>query len=141
MTTYFIIFVTYVIKITYMKIEYKYPPIYKYVIFFVLVYMFIKHQRLISQDKLLLLTTVIVLILAALDYMIIRNHPSLLETNNDTSEMDEDIEDIIKSIDEEEDSEEQESHDNSENEYNVKINRNKYDDNRAYYSSDNLLAY
>lgn len=96
--------------------NYKYSPIYKYGILFVVIYMFLKYQRIIPNDKLLLNSIVITLIIVMFDYMFIDEHPFIFgedETqeveehyeneNENKIETDEtnanDIEEIINSYD------------------------------------------
>lgn len=80
--------------------EYKYAPIYKYVVLFILIYMFMKHQRIIPQNKILLNSLTITIIFAILDYMIIRNHPQLLNTKeNKYLDSDEDVDKIMEAFD------------------------------------------
>ena len=64
--------------------EYKYPPIYKYALYLVLIYMFLKHQHIMPLDKLLINSIVIVLITIAIDYIIIKNHTPIF--GNDSEE-------------------------------------------------------
>lgn len=89
--------------------DYKYPPIYKYGLIMLLIFMYFKHQRIMSHDKILTNSIVITCFVAILDYILIRNHPTPLESkqNKESKESseekfsDDDIEDIINSYDEE----------------------------------------
>jgi len=105
--------------------EYKYPPIYKYGTYLVLVYTFIKYQCVMPVDKILFNTVAIVTVLIALDYIIIKNQPFILDKyhrtdkkykthrkpvhvdtdtdtdgDNDSELDDDDVEKIIESCDE-----------------------------------------
>lgn len=88
--------------------NYKYPPIYKYGLLFLVIYMFMKHQKILPQDKLLLNAIMIILIFFIFDNIIINNHPSLLEDvisntkkkNDDFDDIsDDELDDIINSFD------------------------------------------
>jgi hypothetical protein len=57
--------------------KYKYPPIYKYGFLLLVLCMFFKHQQIMSQDKVLTNSIIIVIIFMACDYIIIKNHPHL----------------------------------------------------------------
>lgn len=59
--------------------EYKYPPIYKYIIFFIMVFMLIKHQKIMSQDKNLAISFALLVMIIVLDYIIIDKNPPLFE--------------------------------------------------------------
>jgi hypothetical protein len=88
--------------------DYKYPPIYKYGLMMLLIFMYFKHQHIMTHDKILTNSIAITCFIAVLDYILIRNHPTPLETKNkeakekpDESFSNDDIEDIINSYDEE----------------------------------------
>lgn len=57
--------------------NYKYPPIYKYGFLLLTIYMLIKHQNLMPQDKLLTNSIIITIIVGIVDFVIINNHPFL----------------------------------------------------------------
>jgi hypothetical protein len=59
--------------------NYKYPSIYKYGLLLLVIYMFIKHQKIMSADKMLLNSVIITLLVFILDNIIIKDHPTLLE--------------------------------------------------------------
>lgn len=65
------------IKINHDKnaIVYKYPPIYKYGFLLLTIYMLMKHQKIMTPDKLLTNSIIITLIIGIVDYAIIDNHP------------------------------------------------------------------
>ena len=84
--------------------DYKYPPIYKYGLIMLLIFMYFKHQHIMTHDKILTNSIVITCFIAILDYILIRNHPTPLESKNkeakesfEESFSDDDIEDIINS--------------------------------------------
>jgi len=86
--------------------DYKYPPIYKYAIFFIAIYMFLKHQQVMTLDKLLVNSIVMTLIIILIDFVVINNHPNLLENKNNDKQEDfcddlsgKEIEEIINSYD------------------------------------------
>lgn len=84
-------------------IQYKYPPIYKYGFLLLIIYMFLKYQKIMTGDKLLYNSILIIIILAIVDYIVIDNHPYPLENFDDIKD-DEfedklDIESIINTID------------------------------------------
>lgn len=56
---------------------YKYPPIYKYGCSLIIIFMFFKHQKIMSQEKTLISSILLTLVYAILDYMIIENHPNI----------------------------------------------------------------
>jgi hypothetical protein len=93
---------------------YKYPPIYKYGMLLLVIFLLLKHQKILSQDKVLTNSIIITLIIALFDYIIIDNHPGLLESNSESSSEkstkvenflfdnqydDDDIDEIIESYD------------------------------------------
>lgn len=63
--------------------NYKYPPVYKYAIFIIMTYAFLRHQHIMPLDKILFNSVAILIIIIALDYLIIRNHSALLENTKD----------------------------------------------------------
>ena len=67
--------------------EYKYPPVYKYGFLLLTIYMLLKHQKLMTQDKLLTNSIIIILIFGVVDYIIIDNHPSFFYGNPSENQM------------------------------------------------------
>jgi len=61
--------------------NYKYPSIYKYAFLLIVIYLFMKHQNIMSQDKLLLNSIVITIIIGIVDFVIIQDHPLPLDNN------------------------------------------------------------
>lgn len=87
---------------------YKYAPIYKYGLLFLVVYMFMRHQKIMNYDTLLINTTMIVLVMFIFDSILIFDHPSLLEethkkkhknSNSEITITDDELDDIINSFD------------------------------------------
>ena len=83
--------------------EYKYPPIFKYIVFFIIVFLFLRYYKQITSDKYMVIAFVITLFIIILDYIIIGNQPSLFETstkseifNNNDNNIDDVIEDERK---------------------------------------------
>jgi hypothetical protein len=62
--------------------EYRYPPLYKYIAFFVIFYLFIRHYKQLTQDKYLIIAVFATLLIALLDYMLIFDHPNILSNEN-----------------------------------------------------------
>ena len=84
--------------------KYKYPPLYKYCLLLLIIYLFLKHQKIIQADKLLINSLIITIIVGIFDYVLIDEHPSLFEHNAITSKSEkfEDLfgdEDDINNID------------------------------------------
>jgi len=78
--------------------EYKALPFYKYLIIFIMIYMFFQHARQITRDKFLVIAIIIVSMVIALDYIIIDNHPSIINVDNiDNILNDEDFDKIFDS--------------------------------------------
>lgn len=90
--------------------EYKYPPIYKYIATFVIIFLFLQFYKQIPCDTFLLFTLLITLLFIALDYMMIYDSPPLLDINTYPKKDDSNSSDIVPNI-------------NNENKYNHK----KYD--------------
>jgi hypothetical protein len=55
--------------------DYKYVPIYKYAIFLITSYTFLKHQNIIPMNKLLINVVLLTLLIMGLDFVLIRHHP------------------------------------------------------------------
>lgn len=55
--------------------KYKYPPLYKYIAYFVIIYMFFRHQKILPKDKMLVNSLVLSIIVITLDYLFIERHP------------------------------------------------------------------
>ena len=57
--------------------EYIYPPVYKYITLFVIIFLFLSFYKNISSDKFLLFAFVITMFIIAIDYIIVYNQPPL----------------------------------------------------------------
>lgn len=70
--------------------EYIYPPIIKYFLFLIIIYLFLQYYNSITYDDYLILSILIMLIVIFLDYLLIINHPNIIyiNTNNDTDTID-----------------------------------------------------
>lgn len=87
--------------------NYKYAPIYKYGFILLTIYMLLKHQKLMSQDKLLINSIIITLIVVLIDYIIIDNHPMPLDDiskNNQSDQKKENFDSIFDDVEEDLDS-------------------------------------
>lgn len=71
--------------------EYRFPPLYKYIAFFIILFLFLRHYKQLTQDKYLIISILITLLVVLLDYMLILNHPNILQTkeNFDSDDLDE----------------------------------------------------
>lgn len=80
--------------------EYRYPPLYKYIAFFIILFLFLRHYKHLSQDKYLIVSILVTLLVVLLDYMLIFDHPNILQVKEsfDTDDLD-DILDDIKNYD------------------------------------------
>jgi CBS-domain-containing membrane protein len=110
--------------------------------------MFIKHQKIMTPDKILLNSVLITLIVFVFDNIIISDHPTLLEdakekkykNNSDNIEdfenelSDEEINDIIHSYDTDID-----SHGDNRQTINVNMKRQYHNPQREYYDTDMIL--
>jgi hypothetical protein len=85
--------------------EYKYPPIFKYIILLLCIFMFIKHLKIMVNHQNLMITISLVIMIMIFDYILIDNHPDLLgnpvENFIDSSLLydpifDKDIDDILE---------------------------------------------
>lgn len=66
--------------------DYKYPPIYKYIILLIVITTFLKYYELITKDNFLLIASIFVYISYLFDYVLIDNHPSLISLPSQNSE-------------------------------------------------------
>lgn len=127
--------------------NYKYPPLTKYLVYFVLIYLFLKHQKIMRDDRLIMNVTLITSIAITLDYILIADHPSPTETGK--IELDgEKLEEILSEDDEfDTDTEdpEEEPVKKKKQKHNIKEeNIEEYTNAQEYYDpygGDGLLAY
>ncbi len=61
--------------------NYKYPPIYKYIILLILITSFLRYYKLITKENFLLIAGIFTYMSFIFDYVLINNHPSLLNDN------------------------------------------------------------
>lgn len=57
--------------------EYKYSPIYKYIILLICIFMFIKHLKIMINQQNLMITITIIIMVMIFDYVLIEKHPNL----------------------------------------------------------------
>jgi hypothetical protein len=78
--------------------EYKYHPIIKYLVFFIIVYLFIRHQNIMKNEILLANTLVITMYYIVFDYLFISDHQNILTNENDAYFDEEEIKNIKDEI-------------------------------------------
>uniref|UniRef100_A0A6C0EC23 Uncharacterized protein n=1 Tax=viral metagenome TaxID=1070528 RepID=A0A6C0EC23_9ZZZZ len=71
--------------------NYKYPPLYKYAAYLIIVYMFLRHQKIMQKNVLLINSIILTLIVATFDYLFVVDHP--IPTDKNKVEMFDDVED------------------------------------------------
>ena len=59
--------------------NYKYPPIYKYILLLILFTTFLKYYKVITKENYLLVVSIFVYMVFVFDYMLIDNHPNLFD--------------------------------------------------------------
>ena len=62
--------------------NYKYPPIYKYILLLLTIYMFLKHQNIMTDEEILTNSVIIVIFTCIFDYVLINGSPKLLDIDN-----------------------------------------------------------
>lgn len=90
--------------------DYKYPPVFKYILLLLCIFMFIKHLKIMSNKDDLIISISTLFIIIVFDYIMIDEHPDLLDCDKDKflnidleDDIDnKDIEDIINTYDESE---------------------------------------
>ena len=63
--------------------NYKYPPIYKYILLLILFTTFLKYYKVITKENYLLVVSIFVYMVFVFDYMLIDNHPNLFDDKID----------------------------------------------------------
>lgn len=105
---YFIIYNKFINKIIYLyNMEYKYPPIFKYIILLISIFMFIKHLKIMAIHENLMITITIIFMFLIFDYILINKHPDLFSFSEnfipsyvgDNVVTDLDIDDIVENYD------------------------------------------
>lgn len=69
--------------------EYKYLPLYKYLTFALITFLFLKYENLIDQYLLFQITAVLTFIFIILDMILIKDHPQIIDINDDDDDDDE----------------------------------------------------
>lgn len=96
--------------------DYKYPPIVKYVLLYVLIYFFFEFQNMMPLEKNLIITFIILCMVIVLDYLLIRDHTYMFrglknpldgtdDNDTDTDISEEEVEEILEEIESESESE------------------------------------
>lgn len=60
--------------------DYKYPPIYKYIILVILITTFLKYYNVIKKDDYLTISIIFIYMVFIFDYVLIDKHPSLFSS-------------------------------------------------------------
>lgn len=81
--------------------EYKYHPAFKHLVFFVIVYLFLRHQELMSNELLFINSIIITVFLIILDHLFIHNHLTPLQSLSDQYFDDIDIVQLEQELDKE----------------------------------------
>ena len=63
--------------------NYKYPPIYKYILLLILFTTFLKYYKVITKENYLLVVSIFVYMVFVFDYMLIDKHPNLFDDRID----------------------------------------------------------
>lgn len=69
--------------------EYQYYPIVKHVTYFILIYLFLRHQKLMANDILIINSVILTLFMIIVDHMFISNHPSPFDKSDNYIDEDE----------------------------------------------------
>src|SRR5579883_2763464 len=80
--------------------EYKYPPLYKYIAFFIILFLFLRFYKQITPDRYLVISILVTLLIIAIDYMVISNQPPLLSISENFDQ--DDLAGILEDEDEDE---------------------------------------
>ncbi len=76
--------------------NYSYPPLYKYIIFILIFFMFMKYYRAITQQYYLFVAVFATLLMIFLDYLLIENHPNLVYTGTDENDVEIALNELIE---------------------------------------------
>ena len=93
--------------------EYRYPPLYKYIIIFVIVFLFLRYYNYITPDKYLWIALFVTILIILLDYMIISDHPNVMHNRED--ELFDELAEILDFNDSDNNSDNNSDKDNSDN--------------------------
>lgn len=66
--------------------EYRYPPIYKYLALLIIYFMFMRHYKVITYDKYLPIAIIFVFVIMLFDCVMIDNHPYLTDVKDNASD-------------------------------------------------------
>lgn len=72
--------------------EYRYSPIYKYIVLFIVIFLFFKHQKIIQDDLAIVNAIIITLMLVTFDYILIKDHPGPFKSTKEDFDSDTDSE-------------------------------------------------
>lgn len=61
--------------------NYIYPPLYKYIAFILIFFLFLGHYKVITQQNYLLVSLMATIIIILLDYFLIENHTGFINNN------------------------------------------------------------
>ena len=61
--------------------NYIYPPLYKYIAFILIFFLFLGHYKVITQQNYLLVSLMATVIIILLDYFLIENHTGFINNN------------------------------------------------------------
>jgi len=65
--------------------DYKYPPIYKYIILLILIASFLRYYKVLTKESFLVIAGIFTYMTFVFDYVLIESHPSLLYDRTDVS--------------------------------------------------------
>ena len=82
--------------------EYKYHPVFKHLTYFIISYMFLRHQKLMNNELLLANTVILTLFMIVLDHLFINGHISPFDTMKYEYIDEEDIDELEKQLKKEE---------------------------------------
>jgi len=66
--------------------NYKYPPVYKYIILLILITTFLRYYKTLSKNDFLLIAGIFTYMVFIFDYVLINNHPALLDDKQEEAE-------------------------------------------------------
>ena len=58
--------------------DYKYPPVYKYIILLILITTFLRYYKVLTKENFLVIAGIFTYMSFIFDYILIENHPSLM---------------------------------------------------------------
>lgn len=64
--------------------KYIYPPLYKYIAFILIFFMFLKYYKVITQQNYLIIAIFATILIILLDYFLIEDYPNLINSETDT---------------------------------------------------------